>query len=458
MLEERSKNMRLSYKKVAIGMILVGLVTWTMEGCSKVRTNSANLIHSKSCNLQNHTQIKDLEIWWWGNQTRNKITQQVLKMYSQKHSEVDFSVQFSVWSDYWNKLSASAAGHTLPDIVQMDYRYLSQYVEHDLLVDLTPYIESGMLKCNDLREEIKETGKINDKTYAVVCGVNAPALLYNKTLLEENNIAIHDYMSLEEFIQIARMVYEKTGYKTNIAYSNEELVSEYMLRDEGYVFYGQEGNTIRSAKDIEPFFSLYEQGRKEGWLIETRVFADRTIGSIEQDPLVYGTTPDTLSWCSFVYSNQSVAYQDAAPSDVEIGITTCPANHPEKANFLKPSTFWAITTDCDNIEAAVNVINYMLNDVECNSILLGERGIPASVSVSEAISSNLGYVDQKVVDYINNVIIPKSSKLNPPPVKNNDVVIGEIKCLIQEVSNGMTTTEQAANKLYETVKKLYLEE
>ena len=31
--------------------------------------------------------------------------------------------QFSEFNDYWNKLATAAAGHSMPDIVQMDYKY-----------------------------------------------------------------------------------------------------------------------------------------------------------------------------------------------------------------------------------------------------------------------------------------------------------------------------------------------
>ncbi len=457
MLEERRMEMKLSYIKTIVGIILGGVVVYGVCGCSQLKGNYTTQTDKRLLNTQENIQTKTLEIWWWGNQTRNEITQKVLSMYSDKHTDTDFSVQFSVWSDYWNKLATSAAGHTLPDIVQMDHRYLNLYATHNLLVDLNPYIESGKLECSNINESVIDAGKIEGSTYAIVCGVNAPALLYNKTLLEEHNIQIHDYMTIDEFVRIAKEVYEKTGYKTNMAYSNEELISEYLLRDEGYVYYGEEGTTISSSKEIEPFFRLYEQGQQEGWLIGTDIFSNRTIGSIEQDPLVYGTTPDTLSWCSFVYSNQSVAYQDAAPEGVEIGITTCPANHPEKANFLKPSVFWAITADCDNVEAAVDVINYIVNDVECNKVLLGERGIPASSKVSEAISKHMNPVDQKVANYINQTVTPRCSKINPSPVENNDVIIKKMKYLVQQVSHGTITAKEAADILYKEYEKIEIE-
>ena len=41
-----------------------------------------------------------------------------------------------------------------------------------------------------------------------------------------------------------------------------------------------------SAEPYVNFFKLYEDGIKDGWVVDPSVFAERTIGSVEQDPLV----------------------------------------------------------------------------------------------------------------------------------------------------------------------------
>lgn len=63
---------------------------------------------------------------WWGNQVRNERTQQVLDLYAEQNPGITIEGQFSEFNDYWNKLATAAAGHAMPDIVQMDYKYLEQ--------------------------------------------------------------------------------------------------------------------------------------------------------------------------------------------------------------------------------------------------------------------------------------------------------------------------------------------
>lgn len=390
-----------------------------------------------------------LVVSWWGNQTRNERTQKILELYTSKNPDITFDGQFAEWSDYWNKLATSSAGHTLPDIVQMDYKYLSQYVSNGLLADLSPYVASGQLDLSHVDEGIVNSGKSGEGVYAVCNGVNAPALFYNKTLLDQNGITVKDNMSISDFIELSKKVYEKTGYKTNIAYGAGDNFIEYKMRDEGHILYEQDKLGVSSASDFESFFKLYEDGIKEGWHIAPDVFAEITVGSVEQDPLVYGSNPSNMSWCFFAYSNQMTAIQAAAPEGTEIGITTWPADNPEKANYLKPSQFFAVTVDSKNPEEAAKVLDFITNDIECNNILLGERGVPASSEVAEAISGNMDEISQKVITYINDVVTPVSSEVSPAAPEGSSEVLALINQLVEQVCYGEKTAQEASVELYE---------
>ena len=72
-----------------------------------------------------------MTMFWWGNQVRNERTQAALDLYSETNG-VKLDGQFAEWSDYSNKLATSAAGHAMPDVVQMDYMYLDQYAKSGL--------------------------------------------------------------------------------------------------------------------------------------------------------------------------------------------------------------------------------------------------------------------------------------------------------------------------------------
>lgn len=391
----------------------------------------------------------NLVMAWWGNQTRNERTQKIIDLYSEQNPGVTIDGQFSEFNDYWQKLATAAAGHSMPDIVQMDYKYLNQYVTNGLLVDLTPYVENGTIDTADCNQDVLNSGSVNGGLYALCNGINSPALLYNKTLLDENGITVKDNMTLDEFIDVCKEVYEKTGYKTNLCYNQNEQWIEYFLRADDIVLYEDGKLGGDSYEPYADFFKLYEDGLKDGYVIDPSVFAERSIGSVEQDPLVYGSSPETMSWCAFAYSNQLTATVSAAPEGTEIGLTTWPSADPKKSDYLKPSQFFAISSDSKNPEEAAKILNFITNDVDCNNILLGERGIPLSSKTAEAIAPNLDETTQKVITFVNDVVSANSSQVNPPSTNGASEVNDLINKLQEQVCYGQLSAEDAGKQLFE---------
>lgn len=394
---------------------------------------------------QNQGSVK-LTFSWWGNQTRNERTNKVLQMYSSEHPEVSFDGQFSEWKDYWNKLATASAGHNMPDIVQMDMMYYQQYASNGQLLDLTSYIEDGTLKLNDVDKGILESAKINGKTYAVCNGVNAPMLAYNKKIVSDAGVTVKDGMTLDEFVSISKTIKEKTGYRTNIGYYAETL-PEYFMRAEDKKFF--DGNKMGSddAKDYEKLFQLEEKGIKEGWHIDPSAFSEVTIGSIDQDMMIYGSNPDRMSWCTFVYSNQLNALEKAAPEGMEFGVTTWPSDNVKKSNYLKPSQFFCVSADCKNPKQAVEVINYLTNSIDCNKVLLAERGVPISKKVSETIAPEMDQANQTAIKYINEVVTPNCSIISPAAPSGATQVYDQLKSLEEQVLYRKISASEAAKLL-----------
>lgn len=156
---------------------------------------------------------------WWGNQVRNKRTTEALSLFTEQ-TGIETEGQFYQWDDYWNKMATSAAGNSLPDIIQMDRSYIAQYVSSGEIIDLTPYIESGAINTDHIEDSVMKTGEVDGKVYGMVAGLSCPCILYNKTLTDSLGIEIKDNMTIDEFIAIAKEITEKTGYRTNLVASN----------------------------------------------------------------------------------------------------------------------------------------------------------------------------------------------------------------------------------------------
>ena len=131
---------------------------------------------------------KVIRVCWWGNQTRNDVTTAALDLYTEQNPGTTFEVEFSDWSGYWDKLATQAAGGNLADIIQMDYAYLKQYQEQNLLEGLNKYLEDGTIDTTNIVDSIIQSGAIDDEVYAISLGTNVKAVLVNNDALEQAGV------------------------------------------------------------------------------------------------------------------------------------------------------------------------------------------------------------------------------------------------------------------------------
>ena len=442
----------MKFKKIAAAT-MAGAMALSLAACGGSNTAStstaAGAVTSEAAADSNTSGEKKLTVTWWGNQTRNERTISTLNLYAEQNPGVAFDPQVAEWADYWNKLATASAGKALPDVIQMDYKYLDQYIKNGLLTDLTPYVEDGTLDVSNIDEGILNTGKGSDGgLYAICIGENAPALVYNKTLLDENGITVKDNMTVDEFKALCKEVYEKTGYKSNYYYNQGENNLEYVLRANDITLFENGKLGAASADDFNQYFGVFEDGIKEGWMLSASSFAERNIGTIEQDPLVYGSDPANRSWCTFLWTNSLSAIQAAAPEGMELGITTWPSDDAKKSNYLKPGQFFCVSSDSKDPVEAAKVINFFTNSVDANKILLAERGVPASTVVADAIAPDLDAGTQSGMTFIKNVIAPNCSQINAAPPEGTSEAINLLKQLEEQLCYGQITAQEASEQFF----------
>lgn len=91
-----------------------------------------------------------IKITWWGGQSRHDYTQKLLDTYTQSHPNVKFEAVPSGWDGYFDKLATQAASGAMPDIVQMDYLYITTYAKNHSLADLKPYMDDGTIDVTNI--------------------------------------------------------------------------------------------------------------------------------------------------------------------------------------------------------------------------------------------------------------------------------------------------------------------
>lgn len=129
-----------------------------------------------------------MRLAWWGNPTRDEKTLGVADLYMANNPNVTIEPETTGWGGYWDRINTQAAASSLPDLMQHDYAYMLQFVGRNLLTDLTPYINSGVIDLSKVDETFISGGRVGKGLYGISLGTNAVCFVYNAEILKQAGI------------------------------------------------------------------------------------------------------------------------------------------------------------------------------------------------------------------------------------------------------------------------------
>ena len=87
----------------------------------------------------------ELRVAWWGSQDRHNRTIKAIELFQKKYPQIKVTYEFAGWGDYWTKMTTQAAGRNLPDVMQQDYAYITEWSSRGLIAPLDDYVKSGTI-------------------------------------------------------------------------------------------------------------------------------------------------------------------------------------------------------------------------------------------------------------------------------------------------------------------------
>ena len=333
-----------------------------------------------------------INILWWGSQTRHEKTVKLIEKFEELNPDIKVNADYSDWGGYWTKLPAQVAGGQTPDVFQMDYLYLAQYAENNVLAELDSYIADGSLDMSDVSDSVLRSGQINGKTYAISTGTNGPAILYRRDLVEQAGVELPMNPTMSEYIAVAKAVYETSGMKDNFVTICSLDNLRLRLRNYELDLYNDDDSALGfdDPKYIVDMWSLAIQAQDEGWGIRPGEATD--VAGF--DSMVVDT------WSRYQYSNELQAYRDATGKDIGMVMIPNMDDATAPSSYLKPSMFWCVAEQSENKEAAIRFINFFTNNTECFDICGLERAVPISSKMREHLAPTLDGTNQEVAAFI----------------------------------------------------------
>ncbi|NMB46398.1 MAG: carbohydrate ABC transporter substrate-binding protein [Firmicutes bacterium] len=384
----------------------------------------------------------ELRIAWWGSQDRHNRTLEAIELFEKQNPGVTVEAEFTSWSGYWERIAAQAAGGNLPDVFQQDMQYIDLYAKRDLMLDLNPYVENGILDFTNVDESFIVGGRIDGKLYAVNLGSNSLVGIYDPEMYAKAGVPEPDpEWTWEDYMAVARKLHSALGIYADGGIPGGAFHGlQHYLRQYGYAVYAKDGSGLGYDDDelFAKFFEMDLQLTKEGVL--PGMAERREVLSPEEELLV--TSRAATAWA---HSNQAVAMSAVADRPLAMRLMPKHKNQVKEGHYIKPSQFFSVAKTSEHKEMAVKFLDFITNDIEGNKILMAERGVPISSEVRAALQPYLNDIQKQTFDYVG-LVAEHASPIEPPEPAGHPEIIRLLDDLHEQILFGVMTPMEAAKE------------
>jgi multiple sugar transport system substrate-binding protein len=359
----------------------------------------------------------ELQLTWWGSQNRHDRTIKVIESYEAANPGVDIVYEFANNTDYWTKMNTQATSGLVACIMQQDYAYLSEWASRDLLLPLDTYYDDGTIDTTNIDQSYLDGGKFGDHFYGISLGTNSQSIIIDTDAFEKAGLDLPSpNWTWKEFEETATALHDKLGIwaitSGTAGLSDVQLWKSLMLGN-GLTPFNEDGTAFGYTDDqpVIDYFNMILRLQDAGVISTPEEAAEFADAGPEGSQIVIGKSAMQYQW-----SNQVVAIFSAAGEDRHFKLWHLPrpeGGQPE--NYLKPSMFFSITSNCKTPEEAAKFINYFTNDEAANEVLFAERGVPISSVIREHLKPMLDTVGAETFDFLERVQADSSPIFPPDP-------------------------------------------
>ena len=375
--------------KRAAALLLSGTMVFSLAACGGSGESKEEV---KDGNAKDQVTIK---IAWWGSDTRHEYTQKMLDLYEEENPNVKFEASPAGWDGYFEKLSTQAASGSMPDIVQMDYQYISTYSKNGSLADLSEYVEDGTIDASTIDDSILNTGKINDKLTGVPISTSIMAVTYNPVAIEAAGAEMPtEDWTWDDYIELNKKVSEYTGQESALSSITGPFGDmspiRYWVREKGAELFNEDGTALGYDDDqiVADYFHMWKD------MVDADIAPDpdeqaqlETLGK-ESLPILEGKAATTTEWNNFPSMMSG--------SNDNLKLQFMPGAKDSGALWLKPGMFLSVSETSKVKEECAKFIDWFLNSEEANDIMMAERGTPTSGATREYMVESGKLTDQQI--------------------------------------------------------------
>lgn len=358
---------------------------------------------------------------WWGNPERDRRTFEVIDIFNGKNGEgIVVEGETLGFNDYFTRLATQIAGGNMPDVIQMGYGVMQEYVDRGTLIPLTAYV-GQTITTDDVDASAIAAGTFNGELYGLTIGANTMATVLNARLVElsgeELDPVTWTYDDLKRVAVAISNAAPDGVYGTDDATADWGAFGVYVAQRGFTNQYTDDGKDFtHTAQEVIDYWNLWKDIRDAGG---TPPGADSAGLAGQADLTVQGVVTG-MTAITYAWSNQIVGIQGLMQDKVMAAMRPHLAGG-QPGQSVQPSQFVCLSRDTVDAEAATTYMNAFVHDPEMTAVLGLERGIPEVSTVREAIAPNLTEAEAVTVAYFDSVQGHVGPLGPPPPAGNREI-------------------------------------
>ncbi len=389
-------------KKKIMALLLAGVMTTGMlAGCGNSQTEEPAASEEPAAEASEEQEAEpaqeqeesgspeavNLRFCWWGSDTRHEKTLEALGKYEEQ-TGVHIEGEYSTISSYYEKLVTQLAGGTAPDLIQLDYPWITELAaQGDFFVNLEDYDIIDFSKFD--MDYTKGWCSEGDKLVALPMAQNGFTLFFNRDVVKETGIDIDESTewSWQDLIDAGEKFKaenpDKVFLHSDLHTLEKNVFKPYVLQQCGGQWINDDFTVNFTEEELSNAYAYLLELEEKG-LIQPLEETMAYNGNIDQNPIwANGEAALLIRWASDYPSLINDNVQDVGCCRLPIleGATDTGIN-------CKPSMVLAINKNSANVDECLKFANWMMTDEEAIKILGDCRGVPATEEARSLLEAN----------------------------------------------------------------------
>ncbi|HWO74330.1 MAG TPA: sugar ABC transporter substrate-binding protein [Bacillus sp. (in: firmicutes)] len=162
-------------KKISLLFLSILLIAFS-AACS----NNAGT--SESEENENNNEEVELTFMMWGSEAHQEVYNELIAKFNEEHPNIKVKIESVPFPDYQQKITVLAAGRELPDIGWVAERMVPQFMENDLLEDVSSFADDAEYNMDDFFPSTLDLFEKDDQLLGIPFSTPPMVIFYNKDL------------------------------------------------------------------------------------------------------------------------------------------------------------------------------------------------------------------------------------------------------------------------------------